>query len=179
MAILLPKNPTYLPLLPQVQLSGKTDLGRVIHDVGATVLKAVVQPFASFVDSGEDNKIFNPDYQTKTFEKIDSVVNVFNDIGHSLGKAVTSSYTGGAVTFDSDGANLDLDKALNTASNYYQYGNAYGDVPLNGSPSGTPTSTGGGSSGEPSNDLGVFDASNIGYDINYKNVYFKQAISNL
>lgn len=74
---------------------GKTWFGRVLHDVGATTLKAVVQPFKSFSNTDKYDKIFNPVMQTKTFTTLNKGINVLDSVGHAAGKLVTSAYTAG------------------------------------------------------------------------------------
>lgn len=80
---------------------GKTKIGKFLHDVGATTLKAVVQPFASFTkysNPANDTKhIFNPVMQTKVAATIDKGVNILNTVGHVAGKAFTSAVTEGLI----------------------------------------------------------------------------------
>jgi len=91
---------------------GKTALGRIFHDIGATALKAVVQPFKSFSNVEKYDKIFNPTMQTSVGKVTGAVVDKLDNLGHSVGKAYTQSVSGGIVNFDSGKAKVDLSKIL-------------------------------------------------------------------
>ncbi len=80
---------------------GKTFFGRLIHDVGATVLKAAVQPFASFSNTTKYSNIFHPVLQTGAGQAVNKVIDVMDMVGHTAGKAFTSAVTEGLVNVKS------------------------------------------------------------------------------
>jgi len=94
MRSLAKRQAIYYPSAGDSQL-GKTWFGRVLHDVGATVVKAAVQPFKSFSNVEKYDKIFNPKLQTKAFSTLNKGIDVLDSVGHAAGKMVTSAYTAG------------------------------------------------------------------------------------
>jgi len=81
----------------------KTAAGKILHDVGATALKAVVQPFKSFSNTKKYDNIFNPKLQTKTFATLNKGIDKLDDLGHAVGQAYVGKKTGNAVAWDAKG----------------------------------------------------------------------------
>lgn len=80
---------------------GKTFFGKILHDVGATVVKAVVQPFASFSNTTKYSNLFHPVLQTGAGKAVNKVIDVADLVGHTAGKAFTSAVTEGLVNVKS------------------------------------------------------------------------------